>query len=256
MIISHKHKFIFICPRKVASTSVRITLSHSCGDDDVIIAPDTFRPGLDTDAYDVMPTKNEGDFRNAAAATWSKGRLSPHFLPDTVREIVGAKIWDEYFKFTIIRNPWDLVVSYIHFRFGPEWPNRPGWNLLRRRGLSNARRRFRQGRAQRDFQRGHRSKNVERILKQNLLPYIGQIPTFYFLGGQAYADYYIRFENVQHDYNEICRLLKIPPRALPRTKSELRRKDDDYRDYYTDWSMEYVAELSREMISAFGYRFD
>ena len=252
MIISHKHKYIFVCPRKVASTSVRISLSRSCGDDDVIVGDEVFRPDVDTDDFGVMSARNVDAFTN----TMVSGRVSPHFLPDTIRRNVGAKIWDEYFKFTVIRNPWDLVVSYIHFKFGPDWPNRPGWNLLRRRGLINARRRFGQNRARRDFKSGRHRESVEQILKQDLFPYIAEISKFYFIDGQKYADCYIRYENLQHDYDKVCRLLQLPLDALPRTKSKVRKKDGGYRDYYTEWSREYIAGVCREMIDAFGYRFD
>ena len=36
MIISHKNKFIFLKPKKVAGTSMEIFLSQFCGDNDVI----------------------------------------------------------------------------------------------------------------------------------------------------------------------------------------------------------------------------
>ena len=36
MIISHKHKFIFIRPRKTAGTTMQNVLSQICGDDDIV----------------------------------------------------------------------------------------------------------------------------------------------------------------------------------------------------------------------------
>ena len=35
MIISHKHKFIFMRPRKVAGTTIQNTLMEVCGDEDI-----------------------------------------------------------------------------------------------------------------------------------------------------------------------------------------------------------------------------
>ena len=36
MIISHKHKFIFVRPKKVAGSSILHNLGKWCGDDDIV----------------------------------------------------------------------------------------------------------------------------------------------------------------------------------------------------------------------------
>ena len=38
MIISHKHKFIFVRPRKTAGTTMQNVLSTICGEEDIITA--------------------------------------------------------------------------------------------------------------------------------------------------------------------------------------------------------------------------
>ena len=40
MILSHKHKFVFVKNRKVAGTSVEVALSPHCGPDDILTVID------------------------------------------------------------------------------------------------------------------------------------------------------------------------------------------------------------------------
>ena len=237
MIISHEHRFIFVRPRKVAGTSVQLSLARSCGKDDLIVGSDVFQPHVDTDYFNTLPVRNadmlEGD-------GGGDGRLM-HFLPGRIHEVFGARVWEEYFKCTILRNPFDLVVSYICYKFGGDWAGALGENRLRLFDPRHALRRLEVCRTRHVFKRGRRREAVERILKKGMFPYIREIPEFYFLDGQEYADCYIR--------DEVCRRLRIPLQKLPRTKDKLREKGDDYRDYYTDRSWERVAELCREMIA-------
>ena len=84
---------------------------------------------------------------------------------------------------------------------------------------------------------------------------------FYFIdggggGGQEYADYVIRFENLQKDFGEVCRQLGIRGGALPRTKSKFGPQGDDYRNYSTEYSRAHIASKCRRLIDTFGYRFD
>ncbi len=171
MIISHSHKFIFVCPRKVASTSVRISLSRSCSEDDVIVGDDVFSRDTDGTDFGVLSTRNATAFPS----------FTKHTLPSNIRENIGARIWDEYFKFTVVRNPWDLLVSFVYFRFGPGWHDTPSWKLYRFRHLHALYQLFYRQRARQDFKRGRHKDSVDLILKKNLLPNIAQIPEFYFI---------------------------------------------------------------------------
>ena len=164
MIISHKHRYIFVRPRKVASGSVQISLSRSCGHEDVISGGEVFRPGVDTDNFGVMSEKNTEAFTDTV------DQLHGHYLPGTIREKVGTDIWNEYFKFTTIRNPWDLIVSFLHWKFGPNWPDIPGSNLLRVRSLRDVRRSLLRRQARRGFISGHPRKSVELVLKTEMFP--------------------------------------------------------------------------------------
>ncbi|MGF6692094.1 sulfotransferase family 2 domain-containing protein [Metapseudomonas resinovorans] len=94
MIISHKHKFIFIKTRKTAGTSIEAYLSPLCGDADI------FTP-IKPHVSPHLPRNHEGFFN--------------HIPAHKVRDALGQDIWDSYFKFCVERNPWDKMASFYHF---------------------------------------------------------------------------------------------------------------------------------------------
>ena len=214
MIISHEHKFIFVCPRKAATTSVSISLSRSCSEDDVIINDDRFSLDIDSTDFGVLLARNATAF-----PTFTK-----HTLPSKIRERIGAKLWDEYFKFTIVRNPWDLLVSYIHFKFGPNWRNIHRLSLRECRHLRAVRRHFYKHLVRSVFNHGHKKNSVELILRKDVFPYVAEIPRFYFIDGEKYADYYIRYQDLQRDYDEVCRMLRLPDTLCRKRRTRSEKK--------------------------------
>ncbi len=83
MLVSHKHKFIFIKTKKTAGTSIEEYLSRFC----------------------------EKDF------SYYRNRFRKSHLPaEQIRVLVGKDVWDSYVKICPIRNPWDLTVSLYFWR--------------------------------------------------------------------------------------------------------------------------------------------
>lgn len=95
MIISHKHKFIFVHLGRTGGRSLTMELAKHCGPDDVI-----------------TPT---GDYAGQNVGTWRR-----HSKASQIRDRLGQNIWDEYFTFTFERNPWDKVLSNYWSRRGYE----------------------------------------------------------------------------------------------------------------------------------------
>lgn len=118
MIISYKYKFIFIKTRKTAGTSIEVFLSKHCGDDD-IIAP------IGPPESGHIPRNYKGNFNvikemfaqppSEATRTikdfLKRKRFYNHIPAFRVRARLPKKVWDNFFKFCIERNPWEKTLS-------------------------------------------------------------------------------------------------------------------------------------------------
>src|SRR5579863_5150628 len=103
MLISHVRKFIYLKTIKTGGTSVEIYFEPWCID----------------------PTKRAGeDIRDAESSQWgvvgSRGEQNDpiwynHASARQIRELIGEALWREYYKFCVVRNPFDKVVSCFWF---------------------------------------------------------------------------------------------------------------------------------------------
>jgi len=92
MIISHKNKFIFICNGKTGTTSIEKALA----------------------SYDEMK-----DFYYHVPGL----HVKKHLPPAVAKAYLPSEIWDTYFKFVFVRDPYDWVVSNWRFNFiSPVFP--------------------------------------------------------------------------------------------------------------------------------------
>lgn len=258
MIISHQHRFTFICPRKVASTSVGIALGPSLGSSDVVLlAVPEIQPrnGLDGDDFPTLRRQNEDAMSSVDA------RDLPHVLPQTLRNELGEDIWRSYLKFTIVRNPWDWFVSLHTYWLRHKWdeikvPGARG--VLRRRSSTLYRRGRTFAQTQQLLRSGQLKESVELALRRDLYPrQLAEMERFYyFVDGNRCANCYLRFETLQDDFDGLCQRLGIEQRALPKAKTELRKSDLPYQHYYTTYSKQRIAGHCGRMMKEFGYSFD
>lgn len=119
MIVSHEYKFIFIKTRKVGGTSLEIALSKFCGRKDIIteISPpdEMVRRRLGYRG----PQNHKLPYSLWAAKDWLRfvgtGRrprfFYNHMPACEVRKWIGDEVWNNYTKFSIVRNPYDFAVS-------------------------------------------------------------------------------------------------------------------------------------------------
>jgi hypothetical protein len=129
MIISHKYKFIFIKTFKTAGTSIEIFLSEHCGDNDIVttiepyVEPHVARnySGKFNPISDLLYFHSRGllNINNIKLVMkhWLQGQKFYNHLPGTlVKQRIPDEIWNDYFKFCVVRNPWDLTLSHYYYR--------------------------------------------------------------------------------------------------------------------------------------------
>lgn len=249
MIISHKHKFIFLHAPKTAGTSIEIALSRHCGKEDVITRNLRYTPGWDSDEYTLVSQNSEG--------------YTTHMDAESVKEKVGKEVWDSYFKFTVARNPWDYCVSRFYwdgvFMQGNHASelgkaDRIFSNLLNPKAYAFALREmyiFAKGK----MEGKSREHNFDFFVKNSTWSYISNDKYYFMWDGSASCDFYIRFEELEEGYKEVCNKIGIPYRNLLKTKDKIR-KSKSYTDYYDEELRDVVSRRWSREIEFFGYEFE
>lgn len=133
-----------------------------------------------------------------------------------------------YFKFSVVRNPWDRIVSWVSYR---------DLRYARIRGSF-------QDRMRADL--SWRNWSFGRLLKEK------SFKNMLFLDGRLAVDYVIRFENLQNGFDEVCDKIAIPRTILPfRNRTDHR----PYWEYYDDNLINRVRRRFEFDIQYFDYEF-
>ena len=235
MIVSHKHRFIFIKPRKAASSSIELALAPHCGPDDILnpwpVPPEQARnyQGRFNPISELAGTFNPLQHARTIRDWLTRPKFYDHLSGYCIRHRLGKKIWNSYFKFSAERNPWDKTVSHF-FWLQSRYRNR-------NRAIS-----FRDYVLQRRW-------SVDR-----------QFPTDwkrYTLYGTVAVDFIIRFENLAEDLRHVMSVLGLDPLdELPHDKGGVRPSGRHYSNYYDEPARMRVAEVFQREIEYFGYEFE
>ena len=110
MIISHKHKFIFVKTHKTSTQTFMKFIKPHLGADDVMAGD----PSNDINTNTKVNVDRVFDASGKSAEEYQQkyGNHLPWFI---IKEIVGDDIWNTYTKFTIERDPKDRLVSLFCF---------------------------------------------------------------------------------------------------------------------------------------------
>lgn len=142
-----------------------------------------------------------------------------------IKKALPEKVYDTYFKFGFVRNPWDWQVSLYEFM------------------LKNT--------EHHQHELIKKMTNFEEYLNwriQNELRF--QKDFFYDKEGNCLVDFIGRLEKAVEDFDSICKQLKMDARLPFLNKS---RDDRAYLKYYNEKTLELVNQAFKEDIELFGY---
>ena len=207
MIISHRHQFLFFAVPKTGTHAVREALREHMGDEDLEQAGLFVKKRLPFPEFDGVP--------------------HGHLTTQMIRPVLGDEMFERYFKFAFVRNPFDRFVSYCAF-------------MTRDRDI---------------FQRTPQAIMQHFLLVEPPEKHILFQPQHTVLAdgnGRLLTDMVGRVEDMQSSYDAICARIGIPSRALEQVNGSRR---GDYRQYYTPQLKDAVASRYALDLQLFGYEF-
>lgn len=116
-IISHKYKFIFIKTAKVAGTSIELALRPHLGQEDIATPVATYDENYARQLGISGPQNYIKDYDWRKCFGSARGFINEHSWAYEVKGILGERIWNSYWKFTIEREALDKSIShFFHYK--------------------------------------------------------------------------------------------------------------------------------------------
>lgn len=213
--VSDSHKFIYVSGGRCATTSINTSLSHI--------------PGIDS--YE--PAR-------ADPVIWKS--YNKHLPAKKIRELIGEEKWNQYFKFTFVRNTYSWIVSSFFFQAQKGTLNMPPSGIM----------------TMKDFQEiadffqtpgGRRYDDSWPIRSQKC-----------FISDNNYdiiVDYIGRFEFLQDDFNTVCDKIGAARTELPIMNASHASASDWKINYKNNPSAEeFVYEKWKIDIDYFGFKLN
>lgn len=205
MIVSHRHKFIFFATPKTATHAVREALRDHLGADD---------------------WEQQSLYKNVALPIPAIQAIGHgHIAVQQLRPHLPREMWDGYFKFGFVRNPFDRFVSAYFF-------------LTRNHRLPGS----------------DDTAQMKAFLKagqfRRMIHAVPQADLMTSGGGRIGLDYVGRCEDLQSGYDHVCGVLGLPSTPLAHKNTSEHKS---YSSYYDEELRSAVASFYRRDFELFGY---
>ena len=214
MILSRGRKYLFIHAPKTGGTSMALALEARAMKDDLMLG-DTPKA-----------RQRRGKLRDVRTA----GRLWKHATLADLDGLVSLDELDDLFIFTLVRNPWDRMVSYYHWLQAQEFSH-PSVTLAREVAFDAF------------------------VANPMIAHSFAQAPATSYVTdvqGRVRGDLYIRLEHLAQDITALEAHLGF---ALEMPHVNKSARVGDYRSLYSPRSRDAVATMCAEDIAKFEYSF-
>ena len=215
MIVSPGSRYIFVHIPKTGGTAMALALEARARADDILIGD----------------TPKARRRRRRLEGVETAGRLWKHATLADAEGLITRAQMAEWFVFTLVRNPWDRVVSYYHWLRVQRFDH-PAVGLARSRDFAGF--------------------LAEPLIRQSLArhPYSAHVTDG---AGVDHADAFVRLEHLAEDLDPVTAHLGFRPEPGRANASD---RHPDWRRYYGPDEAALIADLCAADIARFGYRFD
>ena len=206
MIVSHRHKLIFIKTLKTAGTSIEMAIARHCGPNDIVTPIFPAVDGHQAQNWQgwFAPWKeihSRADLRKNLNEFWQRKRMYNHIPARFARARMPRDIWNNYLKVAVDRNPWDKTLSHFHMFRNADW---------------------------------HRHYNPDLTLDSYLAKgvYCHNAPFYCDVSGKIIVDRILRYDRLAEDLPTLFEDVGIPFEGLPHAKSGIRKDHRSYHDVF------------------------
>jgi len=158
-----------------------------------------------------------------------------HLTAKEVIQKIGKKNWQAAYTFTVVRNPWDKVVSLFEYR------RKKNKTQIASSGMTFT-------------EWVHLTHGHDRnpFYHDNVKSFQAQVEWLKDEEGIIAIDFIAKFESLNTDFDQIRKAIGIGA-SLPHLNESHRK---NYRSYYTAETKRIITRWYDEDITAFGYTFD
>ena len=236
MIISFKYKFIFIKTYKTAGSSIESYLYKYLNSSDVYAhtadnvgincwgafdSENKLSKFFDQNTYQER-TKKKLRFYAHMPAWLVKERLEPY------SKKLNFDIFENFYKFSVIRNPYDLIVSDYYWRKNSNTRKEKSFNDILHE-LSN------------NKYQTYGLLNLNKLMdikRKNII-----------------CDYIIKYEELNEGLSIVFNKLNIPFNGKLEIYKKKLNRDKNYQKFYNDKSRKLIEKIFKKEIEIFNYKF-